>query len=109
MGGALVEFLDRGAENIAQSTVALPLNQWAHAAVTGDAAGLKIYVNGRLAGAKTAPYAAPRTSHTLKIGAETDFGEFVVGSLDEVCLFKKALTSAEVQALYRLGPKVATK
>ena len=109
VAGPLVQVLDRGAENVAESTASIPLNQWTHVAVTGDAAGLKIYINGKLAGSGKAPFGAPLTKDTLKIGAETEFGEFVVGSLDEVCLFKKALTAAEVQALCRLGPKVTAK
>jgi arabinan endo-1,5-alpha-L-arabinosidase len=109
VGGPVVEFLDRGAENIAKASAPLPLNQWVHVAVTGDGSGLRIFVNGTLAGSNAVPFAAPPTALPLKIGAETEFNEFVVGSMDEVCLFKKALTPAEVLALYRLGPKVASK
>jgi hypothetical protein len=106
---AVVQILDRGATNVAQAAPPLPLNQWAHVAVTGDATGLKIYINGVLSGSSTMAYGAARTGDALNIGAESSYGEFVIGSMDEVCLFKKALTPPEIQSLYRLGPKVASK
>ncbi len=100
-----VEVFDRGTENGLRTVEKLPLGQWVHLAVTGDPSGLKIYVNGRLSGSNTIPYGAPKVSHSLKIGAEPDFKEYFGGSIDEVCLYKRALTPSEVQHLYRLGPK----
>ncbi|HLF94124.1 MAG TPA: LamG domain-containing protein, partial [Planctomycetota bacterium] len=100
-----VEVFDRGTENGLRTVEKVPLGQWVHLAVTGDATGLKIYVNGRLSVSNTVPYGAPKVSHSLKIGAETDFQEFFGGSIDEVCLYKRSLTPSEVQHLYRLGPK----
>jgi hypothetical protein len=108
-GGGILRFLDRGRENMMESTSPVPLRQWTHAAATADATGLRIYVNGKLAGSNSAPFGAPPSSSTLKIGAEPEFKESVVGTINEVCVYKKALSSAEVQALYRLGPKLAAK
>jgi hypothetical protein len=100
-----VEVFDRGTENgLRTDPGRVPLNQWVHVAVTGDRGGLKIYLNGTLAVSNTVPYGAPRPPHSLKIGSETDFGEYFQGTLDDVCLYRRALTPAEIRSLVRFGP-----
>lgn len=95
-----VEFYVRGPLNWLRSGKKVPLNEWLHIVATGDASGSKIYVNGVLWASNTIAYAAPKTPHLFKIGAETDFQEFFKGTIDDVQLYKRALTPGEINSMY---------
>jgi mono/diheme cytochrome c family protein len=83
----------------------VPRNQWVHLFVTYDgsskASGLKVYVNG-----KPAPFdvnndtlsATIKTKATLKIGSRTP-GNPLTGQVDEVRIYDRKLSDAEVAAL----------
>jgi hypothetical protein len=78
-------------------TAALALNTWAHVAATYDGAQLKLYVNGALVTTQAYSGAIPATSNPLKIGGNAVWGEFFAGQIDEVRVYNKALTLAQIQ------------
>src|SRR5206468_7606123 len=84
-----------GNQNIAAPTV-LAINTWTHLAATFDGATVRLFVNGVQAAsqAQTTPLAA--TTGTLQIGADS-YGEFFAGRIDEVRVYDRALTQAEIQ------------
>jgi uncharacterized repeat protein (TIGR01451 family) len=93
------------------STSTFPAGQWYHVAATYDGQTFKLYVNGMLEGTmvlvKTIVYdpAIPWTigstaSHIRTVGYPRTFN----GVIDEVELFKRALTQQEIQAIYNAGP-----
>jgi hypothetical protein len=82
-----------------------PANEWHHVAVTGDGAVLRIYLDGILAASGGGPpaggYYGSNGNH-FRIGGGGVFdgvGNSFPGELDEVCLFSRALSAAQVAGL----------
>ena len=96
-----------GGYDILETPSAMALNQWAHYAATLDNAthDMRIYVNGVLSAEKTTtvtPLLAldPGAVPGIGIGNVQDFYDFpFVGGIDEVVLYNRALSSAEVASL----------
>ena len=83
---------------------AIPVGQWSHVVCTYDNADLKIYVDGVLVG--TQPIGAKsvvNSASNLRIGSNDNNGSFFHGLIDEVEVFSRALTAAEVSAIYEAG------
>jgi hypothetical protein len=84
---------------------------WYHAVATWDGTDLEIYLNGE----KDTPYYKPadttgsmtNTSRILTIGADKDGSGPYTGSIDEVGIWSRALTSGEVTSLYNGGSGLA--
>jgi Ca2+-binding RTX toxin-like protein len=99
-------YINVGADVAARGTAALPLNTWTHLATTYDGANLQLYVNGALAA--TVPVTGLITvgdiHGALRIGGNNAFpdvagvfgGEFFTGLLDEVKVYNRALSAAEI-------------
>jgi hypothetical protein len=110
--GALCAWFLRGPSNYVydgggctHSTPGLNDGAWHHVVYVVDAAGAKLYVDGALRSSRAWTGAAGATTSTepLRIGRYPGaFGgaEFFNGSIDRVRLFNRALTGAEVQALF---------
>src|SRR5438874_4554532 len=81
----------------------LGLNTWTHLAGTFDGATMRLYVNGVevVSRAQTAPLTA--TAGTLQIGADSYTGENFAGRIDEVRIYNRALTAAEIRADMAVG------
>src|SRR2546425_823551 len=77
---------------------ALPINTWTHLALTYDSAMIRFYVNAALVA--SAPETTPITTSTnpLFIGGDQTQGQFFNGLIDEVRVYNRALTLAEIQA-----------
>nr|CEL18799.1 Chitinase [Kibdelosporangium sp. MJ126-NF4]CTQ96348.1 Chitinase (EC 3.2.1.14) [Kibdelosporangium sp. MJ126-NF4] len=75
---------------------ALAANAWSHLAVTYDGTTLRLYVNGDQAA--TAPAAGPMISSTspLRLGGNLLWNEYFAGQLDDVRVYNRALSAAEV-------------
>lgn len=88
-------------------TIASPsvtLNQWQHLALVYDGTTLKFYKNGVLSGSTAATGSFNNATQALHLGrlplnATTSF--YFGGKLDDVALWGKALTAAEVLCLYQ--------
>jgi glucose/arabinose dehydrogenase len=85
-------------ENTAAGTAALPLNAWSHLAATYDGTNLRFYVNGALVTTKATTGAMPNTANPLRIGGNAVWGEYFSGLIDEVRVYNRALTEAELKA-----------
>ena len=77
---------------------ALALNAWSHLSATYDGARLKVYVNGVLRADRAVSLPAPTSNQPLKIGGNAVWGEFFRGQIDEVRIYDRALTAAEITA-----------
>jgi hypothetical protein len=84
-------------------TTALPnTGTWSHVVATYDGQNLKIYQNGQLLVNGPATGALPSTNDPLFIGTKTDTSvatDHFHGELDELRIYNRALTTAEVQTL----------
>jgi hypothetical protein len=79
---------------------ALPLNTWTHVAITYDGAVLRAFVNGVQRGTNQAVALASVTA-PLQVGAWISGSQnvdFWSGTLDEVRVYGRALTAAEIQS-----------
>ena len=79
------------------TTVALPLDVWSHVALTYDGARLRIYVDGLEVASRAAHGSLASTPEPMEIG------QWFHGSLDEVRIYGRALSAAEI-AFDRLAP-----
>jgi hypothetical protein len=87
-----------GVERSAAGTAALPLNTWTHVAMTYGGGAVRFYVNGALVGTRAHTGAMPATAGALEIGGNTIWGEWFAGLIDEVRIYNRPLTQAEIQA-----------
>ena len=99
-----LQLADGGYVNIYTAAV-LPVNVWTHLAVTvqrKNANGLKFYTNGVPAGTydPTSHQGNLNNTQPLWIGVSPLGGSPFKGYLDEVELFRRALTADEVRGLY---------
>jgi hypothetical protein len=89
---------------------AIPLNQFTHLAATFDGTEARMYVNGVLEGTIYAPGDLRGSSQPIFIGAPgpgcravyPSLGEFV-GIIDELSIYTRVLTAAEIQAIFKAG------
>jgi hypothetical protein len=101
-GGYQLQFLDRGNTNNLTGTTVLPKHTWVHAAVTGNASGLTIYYNGALDNSNATAYGGPNTADVLEFGRYAT-GERYRGALDDLRVYNKSLSAAEIKAIYQQG------
>ena len=74
----------------------LPLNTWTHLATTYDGANIRVYRNGTLVAtlASTGPY--DQSNSPLRLGGNSTWGEWWQGRIDEVRVYNRALSAAEI-------------
>ena len=85
-----------GADQAASSGTALPLNAWSHVAMTYNGTSLLLYVNGVLRSTRSVPGVLVVTSGRLSIGGNSVWGEYFRGRIDEVRIYSRVLTAAEI-------------
>ena len=79
-------------------TTNTPLNAWTHLAATYDGTTLRLYVNGTQVASKPVSGAIKTSTGVLRIGGNNIWGEYFAGLIDEVRIYNKALTAAQIQA-----------
>ncbi|HEX7862769.1 MAG TPA: LamG-like jellyroll fold domain-containing protein [Verrucomicrobiae bacterium] len=79
-------------------SAALPLNAWSHLAATYDGAVFRLYVNGQQVGSVNVTGAIQTSTLPLRLGGNLVWGEYFAGRIDDVRLYNRALSAAEVQA-----------
>jgi hypothetical protein len=93
------------------STTEIPIGQFSHLAGTWDGTTLKLFIDGVL-NAQSTPGATPWDSGCeFFIGGFYDntssrcryVGEFFVGTIDELSVYNRALSSNEIAAIYAAG------
>lgn len=101
-GSKLMFMWDSTAPEWANKIVAdsdLPLNEWVHVAVSSNGSTATFYVNGVADGSDTV--GAPCTDGDVYIGVNYAGGdEYFSGIIDEVRLYSRALSAAEIRGLY---------
>ena len=78
----------------------LPMNSWTHLAVTSDGSTLTLYRNGFAVATSPATETLLPANGSLQIGA-SQFGEHFQGLIDEIQIYNKALSAAEIQTIYK--------
>ena len=83
----------------ADSAHALPWNRWSHVAAVKEGAAVRVYVNGALDGTgvvATAVTSAPQTTGDSFFAAYGPSSGFFRGDLDEIQIWRTALSAAEI-------------
>jgi hypothetical protein len=81
-----------------RGTAALATNTWTHLAVTYDGTTLRMFVNGVEASNKVVGGNIKTSTGALRIGGNSVWGEYFSGLIDEVRVYNRALTAAQIQA-----------
>jgi hypothetical protein len=82
----------------APAAISLPLNRWSHLAATYDATMLRLYVNGVLTASVPAGGPLVASSDPLRLGGNSISGEWFAGSIDDVRVYNRVLSAAEIEA-----------
>ena len=77
---------------------ALPANTWSHVATTYDGTTHRLYVNGSQVASVSRSGKIGTSPRPLRIGGNAVFGEWFNGTIDEVRVYNRALTAAEISA-----------
>jgi concanavalin A-like lectin/glucanase superfamily protein len=77
---------------------ALPVGTWVHLATTYNGSNLRLYVNGSQVASINRTGALATSGFPLQIGGDSFYGQRFTGTIDEVRIYKRALTQAEIQA-----------
>ena len=80
------------------SNTRLPVRTWSHVALTWDGAQLRVYVNGVQVASRNVSGTLSPTNDPLRIGGNANWGEYFAGAIDEVRVYNRALSAAEIQA-----------
>jgi hypothetical protein len=81
----------------ARGTAALAPNTWTHLATTYDGATLRLYVNGVQVRSLAVSGSMTVSTGALKLGGNAIWGEWFAGLIDDVRVYGRALTPAEIQ------------
>ncbi len=86
-----------GTDRNVDGTAALALNTWSHLAATYDGANLRLYVNGTQVASIAQTGSILTSTGALRIGGNGVWGEWFQGSIDDVRIYNRALSAAEIQ------------
>jgi N,N-dimethylformamidase beta subunit-like protein/uncharacterized protein DUF4082/concanavalin A-like lectin/glucanase superfamily protein/fibronectin type III domain protein/BACON domain-containing protein/Big-like domain-containing protein len=78
-------------------TTATPVGTWTHLAATYDGANLRLYVNGTQVATRAQTGNIRASTGALRIGGNNVWAEWFSGLIDEVRIYNRALTAAEIQ------------
>ncbi len=104
-GGQVNGCYTNGPMVLSKTTVAA--NTWYHVAATKSGNFLAIYVNGKLEMTTRLKEYRNSNRHELRIGSYLLQGAYLNGLVDEVMLFDRGLTAAEVQSVYQSTQQAA--
>lgn len=78
----------------------LPRRQWCHLIMTADGDHLRVFVDGKQVGVQKCPAIAAGNSEPVWFGTDRTDRALWDGRIDELALFKRALSSDEVRGLH---------
>jgi N,N-dimethylformamidase beta subunit-like, C-terminal/Concanavalin A-like lectin/glucanases superfamily/Bacterial Ig domain len=87
-----------GAYKLALGSSPVAINAWTHLASTYDGSNLRLYVNGTQVGSIAATGNIEVSTGVLRIGGNAIWGEYFSGLIDEVRVYNRALTQAQIQS-----------
>jgi hypothetical protein len=89
--------INTGAEHDTRAPAGLPVGTWSHLAMTYDATTLRLYVDGTQVASTAYTGNLIASTGALRIGGNAIWGENFKGMIDEVRIYRRALTATEIQ------------
>ncbi len=86
-----------GSDRNLDGTAQVAANTWTHLAATYDGANIRLFVNGTQAATIAQTGAIATSTGVLHIGGNAVWGEWFQGMIDEVRIYNRALSAAEIQ------------
>jgi hypothetical protein len=87
-----------GSDLSTTGTSALPLNTWSHLTMSWGSSVLRLYVNGTQVSSRSVSGALATSTLPLRIGGNTLRSEWFNGRIDEVRVYRRALSASEIAA-----------
>jgi chitodextrinase len=83
---------------VANGGTTLPFNQWSYLAITFDGSQVRTYVNGTLVNTQALSASITARGNAMNIGADANAAQFNKGLLDDLRIYSRVLTQAQIQA-----------
>ncbi|MCP3967981.1 MAG: hypothetical protein GY750_18220 [Lentisphaerae bacterium] len=96
-------YINNGAELNYKVQSGAVAGQWAHLALTYDGSKICYYLNGQEVGSKSISGSLSKTDCPWHIGNSGNGAGSFDGLIDEVCIWKRALTAEDISDLYNYG------
>jgi len=90
-------YISVGGQETTGGGAAPAMNAWTHLAATYDGATLRLFTNGVLVSTTARTGAIDTSASPLRIGGNGVWGEYFSGLIDEVRIYNRALSQAEIQ------------
>ncbi|EEF59547.1 GH25 family lysozyme [Pedosphaera parvula] len=81
----------------------VPIGTWTHLAFVGTSSGTSLYANGIYKGSLTNIPLPRKFIGAAYITSSAKYVDFMLGSLDEIMTFNRALSASEISAIYSSG------
>jgi fibronectin type 3 domain-containing protein len=85
-----------GTDRELKATASVVTTGWRHLALTYDGTTMRIYIDGVLRGTRAQTGAVAASTGSLKIGGNAIWGEWFSGLIDEVRIYDRTLSAAEI-------------
>jgi Concanavalin A-like lectin/glucanases superfamily len=95
--GAAAQAAMRGRGRHVARAATVPLGRWTHVAATYDGSRLRLYQNGQEVSSEAATGLIRSSGGPLRIGGTSLGGDWFKGVIDEVRIYRRALTGQEIQ------------
>src|SRR5437763_17184637 len=89
---------DPSGMQVATGPTPLALNAWTHMAATYNGSFSILYVNGAPAANQPVSGSIPPSIGPLRFGGNSIWGEYFAGRLDNIRIYNRPLTQAEIQS-----------
>lgn len=86
-----------------ESTSIVDTNNWYHLAITIDNQSVRIFIDSTIDSEISYTGQIGVSTHLIFIGISADIVRAVKGLIDDIRIYKRALSAPEVQTLYNLG------
>jgi len=88
-----------------ESPTSLTVNTWSHVAATFKAGTLRLYVNGNQVASKVSAITSVNASGAspVAIGGVPGGAHLLIGMVDEVAMYNRALSASEIKAIFTNG------
>ena len=89
--------------SVLRGTSSLPLNTWTHLTGTYDGTTMRLYVNGVQVSSQAQTGPIQTSTAALTMGGDALHGQYFAGLIDEVRIYNRALSVAEIQSDMNTG------